>query len=312
MLAEVRFEPWELVQAIDWSPDGELLAVSAGPNIYLYSAQDLDRLAVFEAGSLTHSLAFSPDGRRLAAGSRDGRLRLWEVLSILPRNAFGEPVMVLEAHKKGVNCLAFSLDGLHLASGGNDAVVRLWDVATGEMLSMVIGGTYAVPGIAFEPKEAGLAIINGDVVRFREVESGRIIGTLRADAWLYSLAFHPDGELLAVGDGANTIWLWPVAAASSTSPDAGLQPVLFTGTTALTGSPALVWKLAFSPDGRLLASAVGDGMLYLWDVFEAELVGSITAHDGGTTSLAFSPDGHRLASGGLDGKLRLWGAREGQ
>ncbi len=80
---ELRYTPWELVMAVAWSPDGTSLAVSAGDNIHLYRADSWERITTVYIGALTHSLAFSPQGGWLAAGSRDGNLRLWKVADLL-------------------------------------------------------------------------------------------------------------------------------------------------------------------------------------------------------------------------------------
>ena len=311
-LAEVSFGPWDLVMAVAWSPDGKNLAVSAGDWVYIYRTQDWQQLSTVEIGALTHSLAYSPDGGRLAAGSRDGYVRVWEAGS---QAASGQAslALTLQAHRKGVNSLAFSPSagplGSILASGGNDAVARFWDPGSGENLGLMVGGTFAVPSIAFTPDGSQLAVTNGDRIRLREVGSERIVGTFASDAPLYSLAISPLGNWLAVGGSDNLIRLWQPEQAFRTGQQEYVEPLYLTGHDGRLGTfRSLVWQVVFSPAGELLVSAGGDGTVRLWSMETRELLSTLDAHSGGAACVAFSPDGRTLVSGGLDGFLRVWGA----
>ncbi len=306
VVARRDYAPNQLITALAWSPDGSRLVVATGEQIHWLDGTSLQELRLLSIGAFSRSLAFSPDGSWLAAGSQDGFVRLWRTQALDQPSGSLDPVFSLQAHKKGVNQVAFHPSRPLFASGGNDAVARIWDLNNGEQVNQFVGGTFAVPGLAFSPDGLNLAVMNGSVIRLRDVDSGRMAATLRVDTNLFSLAFSPAGDELAAGDNAGGLWLWSQES-FRTPGNAAPQPQRLDTGVAGGGQKGLVWQVAFSPDGELLGAALGDGSLQFWDVRNGEKRWSVQNGDSAATSIAFHPRGDRLATGGLNASLQLWG-----
>lgn len=305
LVQTIQFKHWELVTALAWSPDQKWLVVAAGNRLLGYQTETWQPAWQYPMPALSTSLAFSPDGRWLAAGSRDGKVRIWANLQALAGSA--EPSLVIEAHKKGVNSVAFDPSSRFLASGGNDAVARFWDPASGENLGQMIGGTFAVPSIAFSPDGLLLAVTNGSEVRLREVGTERIVGTIQASQPLFSLAFHPQDNFFVTGSTENQVELWDAAQAFRTGQERYPDPTQLDGHKGIPNTyRSLVWQVVFNPQGSLFATAGGDAVVRVWDYEQKSQVMTLNGHRLAVSSLSFSPDGQYLASGSLDASVRIW------
>ncbi|KAA8628623.1 hypothetical protein SMACR_09419 [Sordaria macrospora] len=192
------------------------------------------------------SVAFSPDGQRLASGAGDRTIKIWDAAS-------GSCLQILEGHSNGVCSVAFSPDGQRLASGADDCTIKIWDAASGSCLQTLEGHSNVVCSVAFSPDGQRLASGAGDrTIKIWDAASGSCLQTLEGHSnVVFSVAFSPDGQRLASGAADHTINIWDAASGSC------LQT--------LEDHSNSVQSVAFSPDGQRLASGADDDTIKIWD-----------------------------------------------
>jgi WD40 repeat protein len=308
----------QAVASVAYSPDGRHLASGGGSwdlgaqekqpcEVKVWDPETGRETLLGKHDSSVVSLAFSPDGRRLASASYDQTVKVWEP-------ATGREVLTLRAFTQGVNAVAFQPDGKRLATASDDGAVKLWDAETGKEVLALRGHTAPVLGVALSPDGKRLASGSQDeTVKLWDVTTdpeARTVG--RSTDEVYGVAFRPDGRRVAFG-GADTL-------VRVADPATG-EPLL-----ALAGHRDAVRGVAFSPDGRLLASAGGNwdqpnrpGDVRLWDAETGRPIRSLPDPAAPVWCVAFSPDGKRLATGSgywtrkeEEGAVRVWDTATGE
>jgi WD40 repeat protein len=304
------------VNAVAFNPDGKLLAStdSVGTVRLWNPATGRPVGAGFHASGI-NGVAFSPDGKLLAGADSDGTVRLWNPATGRPVGAALPAATVNNADSpfSSVFGVAFSANGKLLASAAADGTVRLWNPATGQPIGAPLpAGSGPAFGVAFSANGKLLASTNGGTVRLWNPATGQPMGIAlqTGSGPAFGVAFSANGKLLASANADGTVRLW--------NPATG-QPIgapLPAVTVNHADSPISgVYGVAFSANGKLLASADSDGTVRLWNPATGQPVGAVihaTGPDAHVRGVAFSPDGKLLASADSDGTVRLWNPATGQ
>lgn len=282
---------------------------------YSARAQEAQSLALSGHTDEVYAAAWLPEGRVVTAGV-DRTIRIWDATS-------GDSLQTLEGHSDSVFALAVSPDGKWLASAGKDGAIKLRSVetlGTAEELAGHRGGVYH---LAFSPDGSQLASCGEDDTRIFlwDVTERKSIKQLDAKdpddqnrrRSIHCVAFSPDGKQLVSCGEDRTVRLWDVGAGKEARRFEGAEYSIYAEkdkkivrTTKKAASELAVYTVAFSPDGKLIASGGLDKTIRVWDAASGKLTQTIGGHGDFVYDLRFSQDGTRLMSCGHTGHIILW------
>jgi WD40 repeat protein/serine/threonine protein kinase/class 3 adenylate cyclase len=301
-----------IVVAMAFSPDGQTLATTAwDTTLKIWDLPSRRFLGALPGhGSYISSLAFSPDGRTLASAGSDGTVKLWD----LRVRTNGKLKSTLKGHRALVEHVAFSPDGKLIASASWDHTVKLWSADGVGAADLLEGHAGWVWSVALSPDSRTLASASFDgTIRFWDPLSGACAMTNQvAPLDLFTVAFSPDGKTLASSEGIWRGWRWQ-AAGWTNSPAPNKVKVWHVNhpRQVLTNLPGLTdWPraLAFSADGKTIASGDLGGWVKLWALPAGNELATFRAHQEWIHALRFSPDGRFFATSSGGGPAKLWDA----
>jgi WD40 repeat protein len=295
------------VSSPGWSRDGKMLALENGDGTVDIcepgTGKELRRLA----GKDLSLVSWSPDGKMLASANGYA-IHVWDPIT-------GKEIQPREGHEDVIFSVCWSPDGKVVASGGCDGTIRLWDPATGRSVRSLHGHVSPVSSVCWSPdgkmlaSASKIAPYHGALVEERTVrlwdpttgmEVRRVAGHNR-DVW--SLAWSPNGKMLASGSEDETIRLWDVATGEEIRQ--------------IDCDTREVGELAWSPDGKMLAlvsgrhpGSHGDNTIRLFEATSGKQLHPLS-HGEPVSSVAWSPDGKTLASATWS-KVRFWEVATGR
>lgn len=287
------------VYSIDFSPDGDHIALSGGDlsgnqmvfPIVVWDYHNGDEVDYYWGHEYTvNTVEYSPDGGRIVSSGMDGTVRIWNV-------AKNEKICSLYMGDVFVNDARFSPRDERVVSAGDD-VIRIWDSKSGQEILNLIGHTGRVNSASFSPDGKKIVSSSEDnsIRIWNSDTGGEIVKLIGHTDGVNTAVFSPDGKKIVSSSDDNSIRIWDSENGSEIR--------------CLLGHKDVVWAACFSPDGKRIASSSKDETIRIWDVENGFVLHVIDKIYPGHT-ICFSPDGKLVLSVNAY-KVCVWNAENGE
>lgn len=320
------------ISQLKYFPDGKRLAVATSIGVWVYDVNTGEALDLLIGHtSDLESMAFSPDGEMLATGSVHGTIRLWDAQTVKHKKT-------LIGHKDNVENVVFSPSGKLLASCNASGKVYIWDLSSGKVIHNIQSDASTIFAIAFSHDEQRLHTIgNWDrhefYIEYWDVNSGESIeDVLLIDENFTAAALSPDGTVLACG-GNSPLQYWDIETAKQLFIDTETKGQFDYLDFSADGSHLIaaepweylsLWRtspmqllknithgeryksIAYSPDGKTVASGNDKGLVKIWDTTTGNLIQTISGHQSSRIYAASYPHDNDIITIGVESEIQFW------
>jgi WD40 repeat protein/serine/threonine protein kinase len=278
------------IWGVRFVPDGQQLLAIGGNDAVLRDVQTAGVLRRFSPHSVVAAADISPDGTRVATGSWDRTVKIWDA-------ATGRVIVKLpELHADAINSIVYSPTGDRLLTASKDGTARLWNATTGAPLEPVLRGhTGEIHQACFSPDGTHILTAGADSTArvWNALTGAEALPPLAGHKWgVLSAAYSANGERIITGSEDNSAIVWNAKTGELIS--------------TLAGHTAGVTATALSPDGTRALTGSQDNAAKLWDATTGKEILTLAAHASEVTSAAFSPDGRTALTSGRDSQILLW------
>jgi WD40 repeat protein len=285
--------------------------------------------------TLMNTVAWSPDGRKIASGGGDAQLQIWDATT-------AQQITTVNTDFAEINSVAWSPNGEHIAAVGDKHELQVWYASGGLYVSLQVSTATRINALSWSHDNKTIALACNDGALWEVDSTAQTSRQIyQANSPLSAVAWSPNGMYIAAGGGDATVGIWDAATgtvdytyntyqpanwinAIAWSPDS--KRIVFADSVglvmawdALTGKNQLAYSepyvanaLAWSPNGKYLAAGDNGDTVQVWGVNDVTPLYTYKKQTEGIVALAWSPLSSRIASASEDGTVQVWDALSGE